>query len=268
MRNVLRLAYRGQFGHDWQSQLHGGAREAIEHAERQAERNGWDLADPWDGVDIAEMAKVIRSTPPAGIDHVWKNEHVAAVDLDRLGEYRGRNFHLRGDRPSSQLGDQEAGAMIQRLRVTFEFGVERSIEDGPWWPYIESVTSTAPECSWSRSSGLSGVMCKLSEGDVVTLDVHGVHPRGDHETLRYRFLHDPAAWHEAEWTADNSFRFTVPRKKKGLVTVEITEAGHDQSFGELSIVIEVRPAWLAADAIDGAAASNPVAADVGGPSGT
>ena len=221
-------------------------RDGIDRAAARAtaQRPGEQLRDGWDAAGLREIAALLRSATPDFLSAVWSNANTAAVDLERLVEYRGKNLHAVGP-PTGQIGEQEIAAIVLRLRVGFEAARRELLGDtGQWWPYVASVQSNVEAYRFERSTGgARSCNAELVEGDLVTLDVTGVNPNGPQSELRYRLLGGPLA--DTGWQESGSFSFVAPLVQQfgmNLYTAAGAPFQHELSGLEhVSIMGKVRP---------------------------
>jgi hypothetical protein len=218
MRDGLRGVLVAANGPDWldtapQSVRQGAARAA---ATARAKRPGETLRDDWDAVGLSEMQSALRSVwndVHDALVAVWPDLSSASVDLARLVAYRDKNLHAVGP-PGGQVADDETGAMILRLRIGFE-GLRRKMANdaGEWWPYIEAVHSNIPEFCRSRATRFEAEQPRLSEGDLIWIEVVGVHPTGAQGRLRYRFSDSRLSGDDSGWVESSKFEANVPRQR-------------------------------------------------------
>jgi hypothetical protein len=248
MRNVLRLVLERERGLEWFSSLSATQQSTIKRAgERASERRpNEELRDAFDAAGLAEIAGLIRSDQLSATKAIWPDKTAASVDLEPLISYRDKNLHAVGP-PSGQITEDEIRAVLLRLRIGFE-AIRRKLlaETNTWWPYIAAVHSNVPEYCFERSAGgrmtLSAV---LVEGDLVTLDVVGVHPSAAAERLRYRVGFGGTAGRvrppDVDWQASASFSFVVPRIVELSASVVVADA-EDLGNGEyIALTAKVRP---------------------------
>lgn len=183
MRSVIRTVAAKTWGTNWLDDgisISKKARDKIASEAERARRSRPDehLADDWQAAGLDEILTVLVSRWPdlsSQFAAVWPSDTHMRTDIERLKAYRGKGLHAVGA-PPNPAEHQELEAMILRLRIAFE-AVRRIGAPLPdqWWPYIERIDSNV---DWSTKP-------TLYHGDVVTITVTAVNPRGGQEDLRY-----------------------------------------------------------------------------------
>ena len=245
MRNVVRLAMQVQKGSDWLEQLSGSIARTMEKDAALASRNRPKevLRDDWEAAGLETIGSLLRSDWPAAMSPMWTDATVATVDLDRLLAYRGKNLHKVGA-PVGEITDEEAAALMKRLRLGFEAARRELLdESGEWWPYVAAIHSKVPQFCWERSEGARYLNSVLNEGDLVTIDVTGVHPGADDSRLRFRLRSSEVTADPPSWAAATHFELAVPHVRRVHFSAQVGDVEYlDSDFIDRAhLSIDVRP---------------------------
>lgn len=244
IRNVLRAAMEATIGESWLDEVSSTPQKAIEKAGNRARTKRPDdpLRDDWDAAGLDEIAGLLRSVQPLGLGLVWPTREHAAVDLDRLKQFRDKNLHAVGP-PPGQLAESEAAALVLRLRVSFE-AWRRSLADerGDWWPWIAAIHSNIAEFTFERSeSGAKLLTAVLRQGDLVTLDAVGVHPSGEPDRLAFKLQASVQCQGVDLTSSTGSFSFEVERWPIHELSLRVFDCDEPTSGEAVILQIRVRP---------------------------
>lgn len=248
MRDVLRRCFVAAYGDAWFSQLSQGVRAGVTKAadNARAQRPGEQLADDWEAAGLGEIRKALVSswdTISPRVATVWSTREEAKVDLDRLQAYRGKALHAVG--PSiGQIHIAEVDAMILRIRIGLE-GMRRNLmsDEGEWWPYIEAIHSNISGFCVARN-GRRGGWATLTEGDLVTFDVIGVHPNGSQDSLTYRLMvagTGASAADDTGWIESSHFQVQVPRARSVFYHLYVADTDDVINYDRGFCAADVRP---------------------------
>jgi len=134
--------------------------------------------------------------------------------------------------------------MILRIRIGLE-GMRRNLmsDEGEWWPYIEAIHSNISGFCVARN-GRRGGWATLTEGDLVTFDVIGVHPNGSQDSLTYRLMvagTGASAADDTGWIESSHFQVQVPRARSVFYHLYVADTDDVINYDQGFCAADVRP---------------------------